>query len=97
MVEDFLTNFSGESIPIQFIEHIYIIYIDDTEKHIGGDKIRELFPHITNTTYGVLKSHNDIKSLEIRIDKNRVLAYLREIDSELTAAITEAINSLLDD
>lgn len=94
MVEHFLSNFSGDSIPIRFIDHIYIIYKDGSEKHIDGDKIRQLFPHITHTTHGVLKDHHDIDSLEIRIDKSRVFKYLLEIEKEIKDIISNTMISL---
>lgn len=94
MVDEFLSNFSGESVPIRFIDHIYIIYKDGSEKQIEGDKIRQLFPHITHTTYGVLKSHEDISSIEIRIDKSRVFTYLLEIEKEIKHTISDVMISL---
>lgn len=79
MIDKFLQNFTGDTIPIRFIDHIFIIYENEDKKRIEGDKIRELFPHVTNTTYGVLKNNKDIKSIEISIDKSKVHAYLIEI------------------
>lgn len=79
MIDQFLQNFTGDTIPIRFIDHIFIIYQNDDKKRIEGDKIRELFPQVTNTTYGVLKNNKDIKSIEISIDKAKVHAYLIEI------------------
>lgn len=87
MIDKFLSNFNGDTIPIRFIDYIFIIYDNGDKKRIEGKKIRELFPTVTNTTYGVLKNNKDIRELEISIDKAKVHSYLIEIAMEVDKSI----------
>ena len=92
-VDSFLSKFNNDTIPIRFIDHIYLIYKDGTEKQIDGDKIRKMFPNQSSAKYGMIQHQHDIESMEVRIDKNLVYMYLLEIERVISNAVDEASKS----
>lgn len=92
-VDDFLSNFKNDSIPIRFIDHIHLVYKDGTERQIDGEKIRKMFPNQPTAKYGIVQRQHDIESMEVRIDKSLVYMYLLEIEKAIRFAIHEGIDA----
>lgn len=94
LVDEFLSNFKNDTIPIRFIEHISLIYKDGSEKQIDGEKIRKMFPNQPSARYNIIQHQHDISSMEVHIDKNLVYMYLLEIDKAIRYAIDDGCKSL---
>lgn len=96
-IEQFLKEVDGESIPIAFIDHIIVFYVNGEIKQIKGSDIKKMFPKLSHTTMGILKNNGDILEINVKIDIDKIYNYLNTLSEYVDKEFNYWVNFLRKD